>query len=190
MRLLNKTFFLSCVLIGASLFGSDSLSLVITKEFASGLSKEVTEKVTSGSLVLRLLTLDDFNAGFVETLSAIKPVDVSFEKAYEIFAQRNSQGIHSYVVEDSGLIVATASMLIETKFYRNGGKVAHIEDVAIRPEYQGRGFGKLMMRCLEKEAEVFGCYKMILDCSDYNVVFYEKNGYKKHESQMRLDLGH
>lgn len=187
MNIWNATF-LSTTLLCTSLFGGDNSFEVITKDFACGLSQQVTEKVTSGSLVLRELTTEDFNAGFTETLSAIKQVDVSLKKAYEIFNERITQGIRSYVVEDCGLVVATASMLIETKFYRNGGKVAHVEDVAINPDYQGMGFGKLIMRCLEKEATSLGCYKMILDCSDYNVGFYEKNGYKKQESQMRLDL--
>ena len=32
-----------------------------------------------------------------------------------------------------------------------------------------------------------GCYKVILDCDDQNVPFYEKLGFKKHVNHMRFD---
>ena len=32
-----------------------------------------------------------------------------------------------------------------------------------------------------------GCYKVILDCNDQNVAFYEKLGFKKHVNHMRFN---
>jgi glucosamine-phosphate N-acetyltransferase len=32
------------------------------------------------------------------------------------------------------------------------------------------------------------CYKVILDCSQENIPFYEKSGFRKHEVSMRYDI--
>ena len=44
-----------------------------------------------------------------------------------------------------------------------------------------------MERALEFSANL-GCYKVILDCSESNVAFYEKNGFKRYGVAMRYDL--
>lgn len=131
----------------------------------------------------------DFENGFVETLSVIRPVDVSKERFNEIFKERQGQGVHTFVIDDAqGSVVATGSLLIEPKFYHEGRKVAHIEDVAVHPDCQRQGYGSMMMSCLKANAAAMNCYKMILDCSDKNMPFYERSGFKPQENQMRLDL--
>jgi glucosamine-phosphate N-acetyltransferase len=64
----------------------------------------------------------------------------------------------------------------------------HVEDVAVREDFQGTGIGTLMMNYLEGEAKKANCYKIILDCSEKNVNFYEKCGYVRQEVQMRKNL--
>lgn len=149
---------------------------------------EVREKMIAESLEFCELTLGDFEIGFRETLAALKSMDVDDDRAAEIFKERQTQGIQSFTLKKEGRVVATAAMLLETKYYRGGHKVAHVEDVAVHPGYQGRGFGKILIACLIEEAALKGCYKIILDCSEKNVPFYEKAGFKQHELQMRLDL--
>ena len=36
-------------------------------------------------------------------------------------------------------------------------------------------------------SRALGCYKVILDCNDQNVPFYEKLGFKTHVNHMRFD---
>ena len=77
--------------------------------------------------------------------------------------------------------------MIEKKFIHSCGKVAHIEDVVTRKGYEGIGIGSaLVERALEFSANL-GCYKVILDCSESNVAFYEKNGFKRYGVAMRYD---
>ena len=47
------------------------------------------------------------------------------------------------------------------------------------------GIGKLLIAGLSRFAWEMGCYKVILDCSEANVHFYEKCGFKKKEVQAR-----
>lgn len=148
-------------------------------------------KINEGSLCFRKLTEADVinDNGFVETLSALRPVDATDkEKLKEIFHDRISQGIDTYVLAKKGRVVATGSLLIERKFFHEGGRVAHIEDVASHPKKRGKGLGKCIIAYLKQEAWIRKCYKVILDCNPDNVGFYQNCGFKEHEIQMRLDF--
>lgn len=189
MKLL-KSFLLVCGFASAVLFGQNHCNKEESKSIDTGIFSEVQEKMHAESLLFCELSIDDFDMGFKETLAALKPVDIHEDQIGVILSERQSQGIKSFVLKKDGRVVATASILFESKFYRGGQKAAHVEDVAVHPDYQGHGFGKVIMACLTREAALSGCYKIILDCSEKNVPFYEKSGFKKNDFHMRLDLDH
>lgn len=102
---------------------------------------------------------------------------------------------HVVVVEDlspqvpaSERILATATLLLEVKFLRGGSVAGHIEDVSVRSSAQGRGLGKLLIDTLTTLAREKGCYKVILDCDDKNVAFYEKCSYTRAGVEMKRYL--
>ena len=66
--------------------------------------------------------------------------------------------------------------------------MGHIEDVVVDTTYRGYGLGKKIIGVLVDHAKKMGCYKVILDCSNKNVGFYEKCGFVQHEVEMRLYL--
>ncbi|KAL6951427.1 hypothetical protein ACO0OE_000662 [Hanseniaspora uvarum] len=70
--------------------------------------------------------------------------------------------------------IAIGTLLIETKIIHDGGKVGHIEDIAVNDDYQGKGLGKLLIQFLRNNAVYEDCYKVILDCDEKNVEFYNK----------------
>jgi glucosamine-phosphate N-acetyltransferase len=82
--------------------------------------------------------------------------------------------------------VATASLLIEPKFIRNLSAVGHIEDVVVDPTMRGKHLGKKLIEHLTAVAKKAGCYKVILDCNEENMLFYEKCGYTKKGVEMGL----
>ena len=85
-------------------------------------------------------------------------------------------------------ILATSSVLIESKFLHCGSKVGHIEDVVVDKDARGSGLGqKIVEHCIEY-ARKNGCYKVILDCSNKNVPFYINCGMYLSENCMRIDL--
>lgn len=127
--------------------------------------------------------------GFLETLACLTDVGLTEEEAFDIFKERNKNKVRTYVCEmNDGLVIATGSLFIERKFIHKGGKVAHMEDLVIHEDFQGRGVGSTFIQYLEHQAAQEGCYKVILDCADKNVDFYLKCGYYKHEHQMRKNL--
>lgn len=93
---------------------------------------------------------------------------------------------HIYLLEnDKREIMGMGTLLIESKIIHRFGKVGHIEDIIISKEYRGQGLGKFLverlMEIAEKDCKV---YKVILNCSDSNIPFYENCGLKKKENQM------
>lgn len=92
-----------------------------------------------------------------------------------------------YVCEIAGGLIGCASLIIECKISHNYGKVGHIEDVVIDETYRKLGYGKLLIQHVVNLAkDVHNCYKVILDCSQKNVIFYEKCGFSKKEVHMAM----
>ncbi len=88
----------------------------------------------------------------------------------------------------NGTIVGTITLLVEDKIIHNGSKVGHIEDVVIHSDYRKLGIGKLLIdHCLDLSKKI-GCYKVILDCDEENIIFYEKCGFKTKGVCMRYDI--
>ena len=134
------------------------------------------------------LTRLNIKKGFKETLSVLSSVDLNDEELVKIFQKRLRDGIRTFVYIENNVIIGTASLIIETKFIHKGGKVAHVEDVVVRTEYQNNEIGKKLMEYIELIAIREKCYKIILDCSEANVSFYEKCGFVRREIEMRKNL--
>lgn len=123
--------------------------------------------------------------GFAETMAGLKDIHFDLKGLTDIASRRSARGIETYVISDLGKVIGTVSMFIWPRFY---GSVAHIEDVAVHPEYQGRGIGRALMEHVQQEAKKRNCYKIVLDCSEENQEFYVRLGFRCHERQMRKDL--
>lgn len=134
---------------------------------------------------VRLLESRDFDNGFLETLRSLAPVELTPLAALVLHYERQAAGIRTWVVEADGEVVATGSLLVEKKFIHSGGVVGHIEDVAVRRDRTGQGLGSFVVEHLTAEAAKAGCYKAILNCLDHLIPFYERLGYRRHDSGMR-----
>jgi len=138
---------------------------------------------------IRKLELSDKDKGFIELLKQLTVCDSvsdkDFQGRFEELARLGDDHLIC-VIEDSrsGKIVATGSVFIERKFIRNCGKVGHVEDVVVDSMARGSQLGKKVVEFLTNHASSMGCYKVILDCSEQNIPFYEKCGFKKKEVQM------
>lgn len=145
---------------------------------------------TSGELEIRPMYATDFECGFFETLSALRPTQMDGERAREVFRERMRDKLRTYVAVRKGRVVGTATLLLETKFIHNGGVVGHIEDVAVNPSEQGKGSGQALVKHLIDVSREAKAYKVILDCVPELVPFYEKVGFKAWCGAMRIDLDH
>lgn len=71
-------------------------------------------------------------------------------------------------------IIGSGTLIVENKIIHKFGKVGHLEDIIIDSGYRGCGFGKDLINYLIDFAKNLHCYKVILDCNEENVNFYQK----------------
>jgi len=138
------------------------------------------------SVVFRHLQRGDYGKGFLNVLSQLTTVgNVSrdvFDKRYDMISKNPNHRV--FVGEKDNKIVCTATLLIENKFIHECKNTGHIEDVAVDNSLRGTGVGRQLIETLITDAKKNDCYKVILDCSDNNIKFYEKCGMKKKGNEM------
>jgi glucosamine-phosphate N-acetyltransferase len=148
---------------------------------------------SDGNLVLRMLEPDDYSRGYLDLLSQLSTVgeisEHQFKKRFkELMTHRDTYFV--FVVEDKlkQKLVACVTMFIELKFLHNCSAVGHVEDVVVDQAYRHHKLGKRLMETCKQKAAQFGCYKVILDCTEKVIPFYESCGFERKGVQMRLDL--
>jgi len=94
--------------------------------------------------------------------------------------------IISYIQNSDGNIniIGTGTVMIEPKIIHNCKSVGHIEDIVVHPSYREHGIAKNILKKLVNISENRNCYKVILDCNNDLIAFYEKNGFQNHGTQM------
>ena len=140
---------------------------------------------------------DILSGGLLEVLENVAPVgDLDKSTAKMILKDIKSNPLHRIfvaVIQDDtnrGLIIGTTTLLVEPKFIFGGGRVAHIEDVAVRAGYQRKGIGFRLVNYATEQAAIMRCVRTVLDCSDENIPFYEKIGYSHHGNSMKIQHIH
>uniref|UniRef100_A0A6T8N8Z3 Glucosamine 6-phosphate N-acetyltransferase n=1 Tax=Hemiselmis andersenii TaxID=464988 RepID=A0A6T8N8Z3_HEMAN len=142
------------------------------------------------SIKWRPLQIGDYDRGYLRLLGQLtKAPEVPLSLWEETFQKMRSSGLYFTVVAEdvsTGKIVACATLLAEHKFIRGCGAVGHVEDVVVDKVARGKSLGLKVIEHLKDVARAIGCYKLILDCSQDNVKFYERCGLKVKELQMAV----
>ena len=132
------------------------------------------------------LSKNDYDSNYfdlLKQLTEIDPNNIYFETFCRFVEKLNEKHIIKLIkMKSCKKIVGSITVFIEEKLIHNFGKVAHIEDVVVDETMRGLGLGKKLLEIAEGECD--GCYKIILDCSNDNVKFYEKCGYKWKGNEM------
>lgn len=152
-----------------------------------------TEFGENNRYVIRPLEFGDFDKNFPHVLNGLTEVGtVTKEQFRTRFSQIQKAGDlhHVVVIEDTqkAVIIACATLFVELKFIHECSQAGHVEDVVVDPTYRGLKLGRRILEALAKLGRQLGCYKIILDCGDHNVSFYEKLGYSKKEVCMAVYL--
>lgn len=132
----------------------------------------------------------DLGLGLLESLDSLRPAShMGREAASRAMASMLANPNHVVLVaERAGRVIGAATLLMEPKIIHDGGLVGHIEDVAVRDGERRSGAGSALVRAAIAEARRAGCYKVVLECSEALVPFYERLGLSRHSVSMRRDL--
>lgn len=120
-------------------------------------------------------------------LTSIDPDSISKEAFAANLKEIQSNPYHKILIAKKGeLLVGTITILIEPKIIHNLSRVAHIEDVIVDETVRGLGIGRLLVNRALDVGRLYGCYKVILDCSPRCMAFYSKMGFEHKGEQMAL----
>ncbi|CAE6525967.1 glucosamine-phosphate N-acetyltransferase [Rhizoctonia solani] len=149
---------------------------------------EVREVLAEG-LHLRPLASDDDKRGLFPVLSTLSPSPTPARDDFAAHFQymKRCPGIYFVIViidTSNDQVVGTGTVFMEHKLIRNLGLVGHIEDIVVSPKMQGKKLGLRIINTLTHISEHQGAYKTILNCSNDNIPFYQKCGFKQKENEM------
>jgi glucosamine-phosphate N-acetyltransferase len=132
-------------------------------------------------MTVRELELADYGRGYLTLLEQLTTVgDVTFADFQRTFSNIQQSKLHTVLVATDGdQLLGSATLVIEPKFIHGCSPVGHIEDVVVAKEARGTGVGALLVDHLVEAALLAGCYKVLLDCSEKHVGFYEKSHFAR-----------
>ena len=141
-------------------------------------------------IIFRELEPEDYNRGYVELMRANFPnynYEVDFEK-FEQYLNQTQQSVKIMVLcnQTTNAIIGAGTLFILPKIHNY--PVGQIEDVVIDEKYRRLNIGKKMIEHLvDIGLTDFHCYKIILNCQDKNIGFYEKCGFDVAGTAMRYN---
>ena len=137
---------------------------------------------------VRELQIGDYELGLFELFQQLTDAPkIIFEEFVKQFI-KFSYNTKILVLEEKNKIIGYGSIYIDYKFYRNCRNVGHIEDIIIHEKYRGNGYSKLILNELINFANKNNCYKIILNCKDEYVGFYQKMGFKLEENTLKYTI--
>lgn len=139
--------------------------------------------------IIREIELEDYYKGCLELYGQdfqINVHEISKKDFDEYLIRKRKNGYKIFVCEYKLKIVGLATCFIEEKLIHNFGKVAHVEDVIVDKNIRNCGLGKKMINHCINYSKKEKAYKIILDCSEKNLKFYEKCGFEKKGCFMAL----
>ena len=154
----------------------------------------------SGLIKITEISEPDLNDGFLETLDNLIPGTslIGGPEAARTLREIKSNPLHKIFVAKAGradtnnaehlTVAGTTTLLVEPKFIFNGGRFGHIEDVSVRKGFEKLGIGSKLVSHATSVAKEMGCVKVILDCSNETMPFYEKLGYTYQDNCMKKVL--
>lgn len=130
----------------------------------------------------------DYNDDFFYLMEQLTHAPSISKENFDEYVSKQNDFHQTLVLKDENnkKIIGSITVFIEQKLIRNYGKVGHIEDVVIDNEYRGKKLGALLIEKAVELCKNHNCYKVILDCDECNVKFYEKCNFYKKGSFMTL----
>ena len=123
--------------------------------------------------MIRKITINDYD-NYLLLINKFRKTYFTQEQFQNTLIKLQNNNNFIWIYEYDNKIIATSTLIIQTKFIFNISYVGMIEDVFVEENYRNLGIGKKMILYLIKEAKKYNCYKIICVCLEYNKNFYIK----------------
>lgn len=110
----------------------------------------------------------------LQSISEYQPAESDYPAIWQSFCEQTNRV--ALVAERNSRVIGYGSMVIDTKI--RGGKMAHMEELAVHPDQRRTGIGQQIANRLCDRARELGCYKVALQSKEYNIPFYERLGFQ------------
>jgi glucosamine-phosphate N-acetyltransferase len=137
---------------------------------------------------IRRLDIQDYYKNYFNLLQELTFAEnTTFNKWEKRINDINENKYHNiFVIEVNEKIIASVTLIIELKIIRHLGNVAHIEDVVVSKYYRNNGIAKKLIEHCINYSKKENCYKVILNCNENLMPFYEKFGFQNKNKEMSL----
>jgi glucosamine-phosphate N-acetyltransferase len=139
------------------------------------------------TILIRDFDLKDIN-NYIELMKVFPSYGFELDNDLLFDSLNNNKNRKIFVIENklTKELIGAATLFKLEKIHNFA--VGQIEDVVINEKFRKNNYGKLLIDYLVKfSLEQWNCYKIILNCSEQNIPFYEKCGFQKSSVQMRLN---
>lgn len=120
---------------------------------------------------------------YYQMINEFRKTHFTYEQFIKTLAYMNTHS-EIWLLMENNTMAATGTVLFEQKFIHDNLFLGHIEDICVKNQHQGKGYGKKMINKLVQRANEKGCYRVILDCSPEVKDFYQKCGFEVRGIQM------
>ncbi len=123
---------------------------------------------------------------FYHSPAVLHPVDSSFHtKAFDEL-MRSKEYLECYITEEDSRI-AGFCLLNKTYQHEYGGRVLWVEELYVRPEFQGKGLGSKMLKFVEEDNPDTALIRLETEPDNFGAKrLYERNGYEFLEYQQYI----
>ena len=141
------------------------------------------------NLVIREIEKDDYNKGYLDLMYEFTNFKYNLtENDFSDYIDNNKYNNKILVIMSKieNKIIGAGSIFKIEKLHNN--PIGQIEDVIINSKYRGFGIGKIIIKKLiDIGINELKCYKVILNCLDKNIKFYEKCNFIVAGVEMKLN---
>jgi RimJ/RimL family protein N-acetyltransferase len=188
---LNEKFklplFIPVQIIDNNIFSSDLLKMNKYILDENKFNKRLQYLINIGDFTLRNIEYDDFDKGYMDLMFEFTNYQYPITKENFINfidTQKNYKTIVIYSDKEKRIIGA-GTIIIVHKIHNN--PIGQIEDVIISEKYRNNGFGKqIIEKLIDIGKNECKCYKIILNCLEKNIKFYENCGFINVGVEMKL----
>ena len=130
--------------------------------------------------------IDIINKSYIDLLTQLTNSnyldnDIFVQQINNIYAN-NSKIFISYLSNpncNDFIVVGTVTCFLQPKIIRNARFAAYIEDVVVHKDFRNNGIAGKLLLFAKDFAIKNNCYKILLNCEDSLIPFYNKYGFQE-----------
>jgi glucosamine-phosphate N-acetyltransferase len=139
------------------------------------------------NFIFRNIEYDDFEKGYIDLMYEFTNYNypITKEDFVNFIDTHKNYRIVVIYSEIEKRIIGAGTIIIVHKIHNN--PIGQIEDVIISEKYRKNGLGKQVIeKLIDIGKNEFKCYKIILNCLEKNIKFYENCGFIEVGVEMKL----